>query len=114
MSRSDYLIFSKGTIGQLTLANRLVRSATWDPSIIRIRKMTNEVLNLYRDLSLGGIGLIITGGIPVFKARSIINGNLGKWIATYNDLKVEGIEQLAHVVHSSNKECRIIAQLENG
>jgi 2,4-dienoyl-CoA reductase-like NADH-dependent reductase (Old Yellow Enzyme family) len=76
--------------------------------------MTNEVLNLYRDLSLGGIGLIITGGIPVFKARSIINGNLGKWIATYNDLKVEGIEQLAHVVHSSNKECRIIAQLENG
>ena len=60
MRRDNYRIFSEGKIGQLTLPNRLVRSATWDPSILTRRKMTDEVLNLYRELALGGVGLIIT------------------------------------------------------
>ena len=53
MRRDGYKIFSEGRIGNLTLPNRLVRSATWDPSILGIRKMTDEVLNLYRELAAG-------------------------------------------------------------
>ncbi len=44
MDRSHYKIFSKGTIAGLTIPNRLVRSATWDPSILTSRRMTSEVL----------------------------------------------------------------------
>ncbi|MFX0093272.1 MAG: NADH:flavin oxidoreductase, partial [Candidatus Hodarchaeota archaeon] len=111
--RSHYRIFSKGSIGHLTLPNRLVRSATWDPSILSTRKMTDEVLNLYQELALGGIGMIITGGFPVFQERHPNEGS-GKWISTYTDLRVQGIERMVQVVHASNPECKIIAQLENG
>jgi 2,4-dienoyl-CoA reductase-like NADH-dependent reductase (Old Yellow Enzyme family) len=113
MRRDNYRIFSEGKIGQLTLSNRLVRSATWDPSILTRRKMTDEVLNLYRELALGGVGLIITGGFPVFSERFADNGS-GKWPVTYPDLRVEGIERMAQIVRASKPECRIIAQLENG
>ncbi len=113
MRRDNYKIFSEGKIGHLTLLNRLVRSATWDPSILKGRKMTDEVLNLYREIALGGVGLIITGGFPVFR-EAVPNDGSGKWISTYTDLRVEGIERMAQVVHASRTECSIIAQLENG
>ncbi|MHA2247876.1 MAG: hypothetical protein ACXADY_23215, partial [Candidatus Hodarchaeales archaeon] len=64
MRRYNYRIFSEEKIGSLTLPNRLVRSATWDPSILTKRKMTDEVLDLYQKIALGGVGLIITGGFP--------------------------------------------------
>ncbi len=70
MRKDNYAIFSEGKIGKLKLQNRLVRSATWDPSILSIRKMTNEVLSLYKNLAFGGVGLIITGGFPVFRERT--------------------------------------------
>ncbi|MFQ5978762.1 MAG: NADH:flavin oxidoreductase [Candidatus Heimdallarchaeota archaeon] len=113
MRRDNYQIFSEGKIGNLTLPNRLVRSATWDPSILKSREMTDEVLRLYRNLALGGVGLIITGGFPVFQEQTL-KDSPNKWISTYTDLRVKGIEHMAHLVHTSRQECRIIAQLENG
>jgi len=50
---------------QESVSNRLIRSATWDPSILTARQMTEEVLDFYRNLALGGVGMIITGGFPV-------------------------------------------------
>ena len=113
VSRGHYRLFSGGRIGNLYLPNRLVRSATWDPSILHKQKMTDEVLNLYRELSLGGVGMIITGGFPVFK-EMMQKTESGKWILNFSELKVEGIERLVKVVHSSGKDCRIIAQIEDG
>lgn len=113
MRRDNYKIFSEGRIGKLKLLNCLVRSATWDPSILKSRKMTEEVLNLYQKLALGGVGSIITGGFPVFSERPQ-NENSGNWISTYADLRVEEIERMVEVVHISRQECKIIAQLENG
>ena len=69
IDRNHYKIFSEGSLAGLTISNRLVRSATWDPSILTSRQMTDEVLNLYRNLALGGVGAIITGGFPVYRER---------------------------------------------
>jgi 2,4-dienoyl-CoA reductase-like NADH-dependent reductase (Old Yellow Enzyme family) len=113
MRRDNYRIFSEGRIGSLTLPNRLVRSATWDPSIIKTRQMTDEILNLYKELALGGVGLIITGGFPVFQEQAG-NDDSNRWISKYSDLRVKGIEQMPQIVHSSRRECKIIAQIENG
>lgn len=113
MRRDNYIIFSEGKIGRIMLPNRLVRSATWDPSILTRRVMTDEVLNLYRGLALGGIGLIITGGFPVFSERSR-NSDSGNWLSTYADLRIKGIERLVQEVQRAKPKCRIIAQLENG
>jgi len=113
MRRDSYRIFSEGKIGNLALPNRLVRSATWDPSILGIRKMTDEVLNLYRELAVGGVGLIITGGFPVYESRPP-GEEVGQAAKTFDDLYVDGIERLTDVVHRSRPGCRIVAQLETG
>ena len=113
MRRDGYKIFSEGKIGNLALPNRLVRSATWDPSILKARKMTDEVLNLYRELAVGGVGLIITGGFPVYEQRPS-GEEAGKNADTYDDLHVEGIERLADAVHRSRPDGKIVAQLETG
>jgi 2,4-dienoyl-CoA reductase-like NADH-dependent reductase (Old Yellow Enzyme family) len=75
--------------------------------------MTYEVLGLYKELALGGVGLIITGGFTVFNQRAA-DDNSSNWLSGYTDLRVAGIEKLAEIVHTSRSECRIIAQLENG
>ncbi len=113
MRRDNYKIFSEGKIRNLTLRNRLVRSATWDPSILKKRRMTDEVLSLYREIALGGVGLIISGGFPVFQEQEVKEGSK-KWITNYTDLRVDGIERMPRTVHNSSQECKIIAQLENG
>ncbi|HUU78841.1 MAG TPA: NADH:flavin oxidoreductase [candidate division Zixibacteria bacterium] len=112
-SREHYKLFSKGQIANLTIQNRLIRSATWDPSILHSKRMTSEVLELYRKLSLGGVGMIITGGFPVFN-EPIKKRETDNWIQSFSELRVEGLEQLAKEVHSSREDCKIIAQIENG
>ena len=62
MKRSSYKIFSSGVIANLTLKNRLVRAATFE-GISRHGKVTHEILDLYRKLAKGGIGLIISGAL---------------------------------------------------
>ncbi|MCG3220856.1 MAG: hypothetical protein H7641_05695, partial [Candidatus Heimdallarchaeota archaeon] len=113
MRRDNFAIFSEGKIGKLKLPNRLVRSSTWDPSILSIRQMTDEVLNLYRNLALGGIGLIITGGFPVFRERTS-RDQPGDWLLSFSDLCVKDLERMIQAVRDVNPQCKIIAQLENG
>jgi len=107
MQRNDYTLFSEGKIGDLTISNRLVRSATWDPSIIHSRQMSGEVLDLYRELALGGVGLIITGGFPVLEQEM-----LGEGTCAYDDVAIEGLGRLAEVVHRAGTSCPVVAQLE--
>lgn len=113
MNRNHYKIFSEGSIAGLTIPNRLIRSATWDPSILTSRQMTEDVLNLYRNLALGGIGAIITGGFPVYRERFPEEdpGQLGR---LYSDLRVKGLEKMAECVHQARSDCKVIAQLEVG
>ncbi|MHA2073121.1 MAG: oxidoreductase [Candidatus Hodarchaeales archaeon] len=113
MRRDNYTTFSKGQIGTLKISNRLVRSATWDPCILHNRKMTDEVLKLYKKIALGGVGMIITGGFPVLQEKKRAN-NSTNWLSTYFDLRVSGIEKMVQVVHASSPESILIAQIENG
>jgi 2,4-dienoyl-CoA reductase-like NADH-dependent reductase (Old Yellow Enzyme family) len=113
MDRSQYKIFSTGTIASMNISNRLIRSATWDPSILTSRQMTEEVLDLYRNLALGGVGAIITGGFPVYRQR-LPDEDSGQPVRAYADLRVNGLEKLSRVVHQARPDCKIIAQLEVG
>jgi 2,4-dienoyl-CoA reductase-like NADH-dependent reductase (Old Yellow Enzyme family) len=111
MSRDHYKIFSEGKIGPLTLSNRLVRSATWDPSILGKRRMTDEVLDLYRDVALGGVGLIITGDFSVVPEGMLDEVRSGKRVPSYEDVRIEGFGRLVDVVRGSAPQCKIVAQL---
>jgi len=108
MQRNEYKIFSEGKIGHLTLSNRLVRSATWDPSILKSRQMSDEVLDLYRNVALGGVGLIITGDFPTVPEGLFDDADKPY---SYEDVRIAGLGKLADVVHSAAPHCKIVAQL---
>jgi 2,4-dienoyl-CoA reductase-like NADH-dependent reductase (Old Yellow Enzyme family) len=54
-------LFEKTTINGMTLANRFVRSATWEGMCDKDGRPTPKLASCYRDLAAGGAGLIITG-----------------------------------------------------
>ena len=114
MQRDHYVIYTKGQIGRLWLPNRLVRSATWDPQILNRRAMTDDVLAVYQRLAAGGVGLIITGGLTVYRESLPNQSELEGGALCYHDLSVKGIEQLAAAVHAQENGCQIVAQLEVG
>lgn len=114
MKRYDYTLFSQGGIGTLTLKNRLVRSATWDPCILKELRMTDEVAHIYRDLAIGGVGLIITGGFPVASEGMPFANEPDSTLRLYEDLRVEGGWMLAQAVHEAAPDSKVVAQLETG
>jgi len=58
-------IFETTTINGLELGNRLVRSATWEGLGDSDGSVNERVIDVYRELADGGVGLIITGYIAV-------------------------------------------------
>lgn len=114
MKRESYKLFSPFQIGYLNLSNRLVRSATWDPMILERRQMDEDTLDIYRALARGGVGLIISGALAVYRHRLPNTEPVGKEIFDYGDLSVNDFYKLADVVHAARPDCRIVAQLECG
>jgi 2,4-dienoyl-CoA reductase-like NADH-dependent reductase (Old Yellow Enzyme family) len=114
LNRKAYTIFSEGKIGNLTLPNRLVRSATWDPSILGTRTMSDEVLELYRQVARGGVGMIITGDFTVVPDHMYEGENAGLKTFSYDDIRIQGLGRLADAVHDSAPGCKIVAQLSRG
>jgi 2,4-dienoyl-CoA reductase-like NADH-dependent reductase (Old Yellow Enzyme family) len=114
MARDHYKLFSEGRIRELRLPNRLVRSATWDPIILNRREMVADVLVIYRDLAAGGVGLVITGGLNVYRESEPGSSEPPGKTYGYPDLRVAGIEKLPETVHGQSRDCKVIAQLETG
>jgi 2,4-dienoyl-CoA reductase-like NADH-dependent reductase (Old Yellow Enzyme family) len=111
VKRSHYKVFSDGRIGSLTLPNRLVRSATWDPSILYQRRTTDEVESLYGEVAAGGVGLIVTGDFSVVPKGMLDEVKSGHRKMSYEDVRIEGFDRLAEKVHTSAPRCKIVAQL---
>jgi 2,4-dienoyl-CoA reductase-like NADH-dependent reductase (Old Yellow Enzyme family) len=111
MLRDHYKLFCPGQIGPLLLPNRLVRSATWDPSILKQRRMTDETLALYRRVAAGGVGLIITGDNSVVPAGMLEGVRPASQGASYDAVRIEGYSRLPEVVHRTAPECKIVAQV---
>ena len=53
MARELYRAFSPGTMGSLTVPNRLVRSSTWDGFALS-HSVTEDHLGVYKELAAGG------------------------------------------------------------
>ena len=54
-------LFEPTSINGMTLKNRLVRSATWEGMCMADGRPTGRLTKCYRDLTKGGVGLIISG-----------------------------------------------------
>lgn len=90
-------LFDKTMINGMTLRNRLVRSATWEGMCNDDGRPTDRLVNWYRDLAQGAIGLIITGYAFVRPEGKQLPGKMG----IHTDAFVDDYEKLTSVVHDA-------------
>ncbi|MDT8318737.1 MAG: NADH:flavin oxidoreductase, partial [bacterium] len=70
-------LFEESKIKEMTLRNRLVRSATWEGMCDLDGRPTERLVDCYRDLALGGVGLIISGYTFVLPEGRQLPGQMG-------------------------------------
>lgn len=102
------IIFSPGKIASLTLSNRLVRSATAERMADGDGRPLPKLLDCYRKLVGGGVGLIITGHMyvhPTGKAHPEMTG-------VYDDSLLDGLAGVTRAVHQEGG--KIAAQINHG
>ena len=101
-------LFEPYQIGDLDVRNRFMRSATtsyWsdDRGVVK-----TEIVDLYRNLAAGGVGLIVKGHLYVMDEGKAHTGMAG----ISQDYHVPGLRKITNAVHEENG--KIIAQLNHG
>ena len=91
-------LFETTTIKNMALANRFVRSATWEGMANDDGSCTSELINTMVQLVQGGVGLIITGHAYVLK-----DGQAGpRQLGVYSDELIPGLTEMTEAVHKEN------------
>ena len=103
------LLFSSGNIGNLTIPNRIIRSATAERMAIDIDGHPTAALkNLWVNLAKGGTGLIITGHMYVHPSGKCHPEMTG----IYDDSLIPTLAELVSEVHKEGG--LIAAQINHG
>jgi 2,4-dienoyl-CoA reductase-like NADH-dependent reductase (Old Yellow Enzyme family) len=89
-------LFEPTQIRSLTLANRFVRSATWEGLASKDGSATPRLIDIANRLAQGGIGLIITGHAYVSREGQAGGGQLG----IYSDDLLPGLVEMTTSVHA--------------
>ncbi len=91
----------------MVLANRFVRSATWEGMATKEGACTPALIDVAVQLARGGVGCIITGHAFVSE-----EGRAGRWqMGVYDDRLLPGLEQMASAVHKEGG--RIVMQINH-
>ena len=98
-------LFEATAIKGFTIRNRLVRSATWEGMCAPDGRPTEKLCLLYRKLTEGGIGLLISGYAFVRPEGKQLPGKMG----IHTDDFAEDYEKLVRTVHDSGG--KIAAQI---
>jgi len=88
-------LFEDTRINSLTVANRLVRSATWEGMADAEGNATRRLAEYLGTLAQGGVGLIISGYAAVTPDGRQLPGQLGAW----SDSFIPGLSMIAEEVH---------------
>ena len=98
-------IFEPSLINGMQLANRFVRSATWEGMAGEDGNVTPKLIELMTDLAKGGVGLIITSLAYVHPYGQAVPWQLG----VYSDELIPGLREMTGAVH--DKGGKIVLQL---
>jgi 2,4-dienoyl-CoA reductase-like NADH-dependent reductase (Old Yellow Enzyme family) len=88
-------LFDNTRIGNITLNNRFVRSATWEGMCDDDGKVTQKLVAYYRGLVMGGTGLITSGYSYVRADGKQLPGKMG----ICHDSHLPGLQHLTEAVH---------------
>jgi 2,4-dienoyl-CoA reductase-like NADH-dependent reductase (Old Yellow Enzyme family) len=102
------ILFTPGKIGTLSLPNRLVRSATAERMADDDGRLKEPLFKLYEELTVGGVGLIITGHMYVHPSGKVHPEMTG----IYSDDLLLDLERLARVIHERGG--KVVAQINHG
>jgi len=98
-------LFEETNINGMVLANRFVRSATWEGMAGEDGSVTPKLTDCMINLARGGVGLIISSHTYIHRA-----GQAGPWqLGAYSDDLIPGLAAMADAVHSNNG--KIVMQL---
>lgn len=106
VGRADYKVFTESTIGAMRVKNRLVRSATMI-SAAEGGLPSDTYRSMHVDLARGGVGILITGFMLPTRS-DVLNP---KQIQVYDDRHIEGLKTVADLVHATDSQCRLVAQI---
>lgn len=98
-------VFEPMVLGGINVKNRFVRSATVSSLATESGYVTDALIDYYRELSEGQVGLIITGTVGIIDDDIFDLNNL----RIHDDSFIDGLKDLTGVVHESGS--KIIAQL---
>ena len=101
-------LFETAKLGNLTLKNRLIRSATWEGIALPDGGITDEAYAIYDELAKGGVGAIITG----FTSVADNDRYFGGMMRLSRDELIPQYRKLVDLIHAEN--CPVIAQLALG
>lgn len=88
-------LFEETQIGNITVKNRFIRSATWENMATEEGRLTRELYDIYENLSKGQVGLIITGYANIVEEEQPNPGMMG----IYNDSFIPEYQKLTELVH---------------
>jgi 2,4-dienoyl-CoA reductase-like NADH-dependent reductase (Old Yellow Enzyme family) len=101
-------LFEQTILNGMTLANRFVRSATWEGLATAEGFATDGLTNLLVDLARGNVGLIITGHAYVSPEGQAAPGQLG----IYTDGHVSSLKEMVEKIHEAGG--KIAIQISHG
>ncbi|HUT71229.1 MAG TPA: hypothetical protein VMW89_11180 [Desulfatiglandales bacterium] len=90
-------LFEQTVLNGMTLANRFVRSATWEGLATVEGFATEGLAKLLVDLARGNVGLIITGHAYVSPEGQAAPGQLG----IYRDAHVSSLKKMVGKIHDA-------------
>lgn len=101
-------IFEEKQLKNITLKNRLIRSATWEGIANPDGSVTEEAYEIYEGLAKGGIGAIITG----FTSVALHDYYFGGMMRLCDDVLIPQYKKLTDIIHT--EEIPVITQLALG
>lgn len=102
------MLFTPANIGTLELPNRLLRSATAESMADEDGTPRAKLIEMYRELAAGGVGLIITGHMfvhPSGKCHPEMTG-------IHSDALIPALSRLVDAAHTGG--CKIAVQINHG
>ncbi len=98
-------LFDETRIGPVTLRNRFIRSATWEAMADSAGHPTERLVEVYRNLARGGVGLIITSATLIIPDATGPPGML----AIHDDSFIPEYRDLTSMIHRNG--CPVVMQL---
>lgn len=98
-------IFENVEIGGIQLKNRLIRSATQEGAAKQDGHITSELIDIYKELAVGGVGATITSMIGIDENSRVFP----HMVKAYSDNFIVELSELIKVSHE--QDCKVIVQL---